>query len=113
MKNSGADAALSSFEKGLNRVPSFLRSTLTYDRGKEMARHEGLAKRLKIRVYFCDPRNPWQRHSNENMNGLIRQYLPKGINLSTYSQSDLNKNAQSLNTRPRACLGFKSPERIL
>jgi transposase, IS30 family len=100
MKNCGADGALSSFEKGLNRVSSFLRSTLTYDRGKEMARHEGLAKRLKIRVYFCDPPNPWQRHSNENMNGLIRQHLPKGINLSTYSRSVLNKNAQSFNKRP-------------
>jgi transposase, IS30 family len=74
-------------------------STLTYDQGKEMARHEELAKRLKIKVYFCDPRSPWQRPSNGNTNGLIRQYLPKGINLSIYSQSGLNKIAQSLNTR--------------
>ena len=112
MKNCGADAALSGFEKGLNRVPHFMRSTLTYDQGKEMARHEELAKRLKIKVYFCDPHSPWQRPSNENMNGLIRQYLPKGINLSVYSQSDLNKIAQSLNTRPRACLGFQTPEEV-
>jgi transposase, IS30 family len=112
MKNCGADAALSGFEKGLNRVPSFMCSTLTYDQGKEMARHEELAKRLKIKVYFCDPHSPWQRPSNENMNGLIRQYLPKGIDLSIYSQSDLNKIAQSLNTRPRACLGFQTPEEV-
>jgi transposase, IS30 family len=112
MKNCGADAALSGFDKGLNRVPPFMCSTLTYDQGKEMARHEELAKRLKIKVYFCDPRSPWQRPSNENMNGLIRQYLPKGINLSIYSQSDLNKIAQSLNTRPRACLGFQTPEEV-
>ena len=112
MKNCGADAALSGFEKGLNRVPRSMRSTLTYDQGKEMARHEELAKRLKIKVYFCDPHSPWQRPSNENMNGLIRQYLPKGINLSIYSQSDLNKIAQSLNTRPRACLDFQTPEEV-
>ena len=112
MNNCGADAALSGFEKGLNRVPSFMCSTLTYDQGKEMARHEELAKRLKIKVYFCDPHSSWQRPSNENMNGLIRQYLPKGINLSVYSQSDLNKIAQSLNTRPRACLGFQTPEEV-
>ena len=112
MKNCGADAALSGFEKGRNRVPRFMCSTLTYDQGKEMARHEELAKRLKIKIYFCDPHSPRQPPSNENTNGLIRQYLPKGINLSIYSQSDLNKIVQSLNTRPRAWLGFQIPEEV-
>ena len=113
MKNCGADAALSGFEKGLNRVPRSMRSTLTYDQGKEMARHEELAKRLKIKVYFCDPHSPWQRPSNENMNGLIRQYLPKGINLSIYSQSDLNKIAQSPTQGPARARASKRPRKSL
>jgi transposase, IS30 family len=70
-----------------------------------MARQDELAKRLKMRVYFCDPHSPWQRPSNENIDGLLRQYLPKGINLSIYSQSDLN-------ARHRLCLGFQSPEEV-
>jgi len=77
-----------------------------------MARHAELARRLKLKVYFCDPHSPWQRPSNENMNGLIRQYLPKGIDLSLYSRGDLEKIAHSLNTRPRACLGFQTPEQV-
>ena len=67
-----------------------------------MARHAELAKQLKIKVYFCDPHSPWQRPINENTNGLVRQYLPKGIDLSPYSHRDLEKIADSLNTRPRA-----------
>jgi IS30 family transposase len=77
-----------------------------------MARHAELAKKLKLRVYFCDPHSPWQRPTNENKNGLLRQYLPKGIDLSPYSHRDLEKIADSLNTRPRACLGFKTPEEV-
>ena len=77
-----------------------------------MARHAELSKNVKIKVYFCDPHSPWQRPTNENTNGLVRQYLPKGIDLSIYSRSDLEKIAQSLNKRPRACLGFKTPEEV-
>ena len=74
-----------------------------------MARHEELAARLDIKVYFCDPHAPWQRGTNENMNGLIRQYLPKGLDLSVYEQWYLNDIANALNTRPRKALGFKTP----
>ena len=70
------------------------------------ARHAELARRLRIKVYFCNPHSPWQRPTNENTNGLVRQYLPKGTDLSSYSPRDLEKITHSLNTRPRACLGF-------
>jgi len=109
MKNGGADAALSGFSRGLARVPKAMRVSMTYDQGKEMARHAELAEKLNIKVYFCDPHSPWQRPTNENTNGLIRQYLPKGIDLSIYSQRDLDKIAESLNNRPRKVLGFRTP----
>ena len=112
MKNCGADAALRGFSRALKRVPKTMLKSLTYDQGKEMARHEDLARRLKIKVYFCDPHSPWQRPSNENTNGLIRQYLPKGIDLSIYSQKDLDRIAESLNTRPRKTLGFMTPQEV-
>ena len=87
------------------------------DEGKEMARHKELAKALKMKVYFCDPHSPRQRPSNGNMNGLVRQcaaslagpHLPRGIDLSIYSQKDLDRIALSLNTRPRAVPGFRTP----
>jgi|TARA_R110000823_G_C15855475_1_gene492647 IS30 family transposase len=109
MKDATADTALSSFSRGLSKVPRTMRVSMTYDQGKEMARHAELADRLNIKVYFCDPHSPWQRPTNENTNGLIRQYLPKGIDLSIYSQKDLDKIAESLNNRPRKVLGFRTP----
>ena len=109
MKDATADTALSSFSRGLSKVPKTMRVSMTYDQGKEMARHAELADKLKIKVYFCDPHSPWQRPTNENTNGLIRQYLPKGIDLSIYSQKDLDKIADSLNNRPRKVLGFRTP----
>lgn len=112
MKNCGAEAALEGFTRVLNRVPQQMRKSLAYDQGKEMARHKDLTKRLKMPVYFCDPHSPWQRPTNENLNGLVRQYLPKGIDLSIYSQKDLDKIARSLNTRPRAILDFQTPEEV-
>jgi len=112
MKDCGADAALDGFQRALNGVPEMMRSSLAYDQGKEMARHAELARRLRIKVYFCDPHSPWQRPTNENTNGLVRQYLPKGVDLSPYSRRDLEQIAHSLNTRPRACLGFQTPEEV-
>ena len=90
-------------------MPVALRHTLTYDRGKEMAEHERLAQQLAIRVFFADPYSPWQRGTNENTNGLLRQYLPKGTDLSSYTQRKLNAIAHRLNTRPRKCLNFATP----
>ena len=112
MKNCGADAALTGFERALNRLPEFARTSLTYDQGKEMARHAELAKQLNLKVYFCDPHSPWQRGTNENMNGLVRQYLPKGLDLSIYSQKQLDRIAESLNTRPRAMHSFQTPQEV-
>ena len=112
MKDGGADAALEGFQRALRRVPEGMRTSLAYDQGKEMARHAELARRLNLKVYFCDPHSPWQRPTNENTNGLVRQYLPKGVDLSPYSRRDLEKIAHSLNTRPRACLGFQTPEEV-
>ena len=85
------------------------RKTLTSDRGKEMAEHERLAERLAIRVFFADPYSPWQRGTNENTNGLLRQYLPKGTDLSGYTQRELNVIAHRLNTHPRKCLNVATP----
>ena len=93
-------------------MPFELRKTLTYDQGKEMARHVELSKRLEIRVFFADPHSPWQRPTNENTNGLIREYLPKGIDLSQFTQKQLDEIAWSLNNRPRKVLGFLKPEEV-
>lgn len=112
MDGTDAEAALEGFTRKLRRVPPCVRRTLTYDQGKEMARHEELARRLRIRVYFADPHSPWQRPSNENANGLIREYLPKGMDLSGVSQAQLNAIAHSLNGRPRKVLGFLTPDEV-
>ena len=106
-----ADAvrAREGFTRTLRHVPAPLRKTLTYDRGKEMAEHERLAQRLALQVFFADPHSPWQRGTNENTNGLLRQYWPKGTDLSGYTQRQLNAIAHRLNTRPRTCLNFATP----
>jgi len=85
---------------------------MTYDRGSEMARHRDLAQANNIQVYFADPYSPWQRGSNENANGLIREYLPKGSDLSGFSQPELNAIANRLNDRPRKILGYQSPRAV-
>ena len=109
MTGTDARSAREGFTKKLRHVPALLRQTLTYDRGKEMAEHERLAARLAIRIFFADPYSPWQRGTNENTNGLLRQYLPKGTDLSGYTQRELNAIAHRLNTRPRKCLDFATP----
>jgi IS30 family transposase len=112
MDGTGADAALEAFSRKFRHVPACVRKTLTYDQGKEMARHAELARRVSIQVYFAEPHSPWQRPSNENANGLIREYLPKGMDLSQVSQADLNVIARRLNHRPRKVLGFDTPAEV-
>ena len=109
MTGTDATSAREGFTKKLRHVPALLRKTLTYDRGKEMAEHEQLALRLAIPVFLADPYSPWHRGTNENTNGLLRQYLPKGTDLSGYTHRELNAIAHRLNTRPRKCLDFATP----
>ncbi|NBW46112.1 MAG: IS30 family transposase [Betaproteobacteria bacterium] len=104
-----ADVAASAFAGALNAIPAPLRKTLTYDQGKEMAGHEGLAAQTGMRIFFADPHSPWQRGSNENTNGLLRQYLPKGSSLASLDQDDLDIVAASLNDRPRKTLDYATP----
>jgi IS30 family transposase len=93
----------------VGKLPAALRRSLTWDRGLEMAQHKSFTVDTEVKVYFCDPQGPWQRGSNENTNGLLRQYLPKNADLSTFSQSELDAIALRLNTRPRQTLGFRTP----
>ena len=95
--------------KNARKLPQELYKSLTWDRGKEMAGHQRFTLATDVQVYFCDPQSPWQRGSNENTNGLLRQYLPKGIDISSYSQAKLNAVARQLNQRPRKTLGFQTP----
>ena len=108
-----AQHALEGFTRQMKRLPAFLRESLTYDRGSELACHAELSKRLNIDIWFCDPHAPWQRGSNENTNGLLRQFLPKGADLSTVTQTQLNDIARLLNGRPRKTLGWATPEEAL
>ena len=98
--------------KNAHKLPQELYKSLTWDRGKEMADHKRFTLATDVQVYFCDPRSPWQRGSNENTNGLLRQYLPKGIDVSSYSQAKLNAVARQLNERPRKTLGYRTPAEV-
>ena len=111
IKVQGKDTAsvVSALSRQVRQLPVELRRSLTWDRGKEMADHKKFTIATDVQVYFCDPRSPWQRGSNENTNGLLRQYFPNGTDLSDYSQSYLNKIALRLNQRPRKTLGFETP----
>ena len=112
MENATAEAALSGFSHVLNRIEAQTRLSLTYDQGKEMTAHQQLAAATGVKDYFADPHSPWQRGINENTNGLLRQYLPKGRDLSQYTQEELDAIAWKLNTRPRRSLGFKCPAEL-
>ena len=109
MEDATAASALAGFTAKLNSIAAPLRQSFTYDQGKEMTRHQELSAATGVRVYFCDPHSPWQRGTCENTNGLLRQYLPKGTDLSIYSQDELDAIADSLNSRPRATHAFHSP----
>ena len=107
-----AETARDGFAAGLLAVPTPLRLTSTCDQDKEMARHRELVALTGVRVYFTDLHAPWQRGSNGNTNGLLRQYLPKGTNLSVFSQAGLDAIAARLNSRPRKTLGFATPDEV-
>ncbi len=105
-----ADVAASAFAGALNTIPAPLRRTLTYDQGKEMARHKDPALATDMRIFFADPHSPWQPGRNENTNGLLRQYFPKGLCLASLTQDQLDTVAASLNSRPRKTLGYDTPD---
>jgi IS30 family transposase len=111
VKVNGKDTAsvVTALTKQVRKLPAQLRRSLTWDRGMELAEHKRFTVATDVEVYFCDPQSPWQRGTNENTNGLLRQYFPKGTDLSHYSQVDLNKIALRLNQRPRKTLGFHTP----
>ena len=107
--NKDTQTVVSALIKQAKMLPTELYKSLTWDRGMELADHRRFTLTTNIDVYFCDPQSPWQRGSNENTNGLLRQYFPKGADLSVYSQAHLNKVARQLNERPRKTLGFETP----
>jgi len=111
VKVPGKDTAtvVAALSQHVLQLPEALRLSLTWDRGLEMAQHKSFTIATDMKVYFCDPQSPWQRGSNENTNGLLRQYLPKNADLSNFSQSELDAIALRLNTRPRQTLGFRTP----
>jgi IS30 family transposase len=111
VKLPGKDTAtvINALSSQMKRLPLELRRSLTWDRGLELAGHKRFSVATDMKVYFCDPRSPWQRGSNENTNGLLRQYLPRTADISGHSQAELNRIALRLNTRPRKTLGFRTP----
>jgi len=113
MRSKSAQHVREGFETNMKNLPTFLRLSMTYDRGSEMAQHPIMSKHLDMKVYFADSHAPWQRGSNENINGLLRQFLPKGKDLSNYSQDELDHFSWLLNTRPRKRYCFKTPQQMM
>tara|TARA_R110002051_G_scaffold303576_1_gene372502 strand:+ start:2373 stop:2807 length:435 start_codon:yes stop_codon:yes gene_type:complete len=109
----GAEAVRDAIAETIGSLPAQLRRSLTWDQGAEMAQHVQLRIDTGLEIYFCDPQSPWQRGSNENTNGLLRQYFPKGTDLSQHSADELSAVAHSLNTRPRKTLGWQTPAEAL
>jgi IS30 family transposase len=111
--NHQADAVADALSAAITTLPAQLAKTLTWDLGHEMAQHQRFTIQTGVHVYFCDPKSPWQRGSNENTNGLLRQYLPRRLDFRTLTQADFDAIAQELNERPRQTLGFKTPSQAL
>ena len=109
----GAEAVRDAITRTIISLPEQLRQSLTWDQGAEMSQHARLSIDTGIKIYFCDPQSPWQRGTNENTNGLLRQYFPKGTDLSAHSAIDLAAVALALNSRPRKTLGWRSPAEAL
>jgi len=109
----GAQAVRDAIATSITTLPHQLRQSLTWDQGAEMAQHAQLRIDTDLDIWFCDPHSPWQRGTNENTNGLLRQYFPKGTDLSRHSRSDLDAVAEALNSRPRKTLGYKTPAEAL
>ncbi|BAS16331.1 transposase InsI for insertion sequence element IS30A [Arthrobacter sp. Hiyo8] len=109
----GAVTMADALAKTITTLPQQLRQSVTWDRGKELSDHARFTVDTGVRVYFADPKSPWQRGTNENTNGLLRQYFPKGTDLSRWSSDDLAAIAHTLNTRPRKALGWKTPAEAL
>jgi IS30 family transposase len=108
-EGTNAEPVCEALKASITTLPAQLRRSLTWDQGKEMAEHRRFSVETGVEVYFCDPRSPWQRGSNENTNGLLRQYFPKGKSLAGVTQADLDEVARKLNDRPRQTLGFRTP----
>lgn len=113
LSEKGTEAVVDALIKAVRKLPTALRKSLTWDRGVELANHAAFTIATDVQVYFCDPSSPWQRGSNENTNGLLRQYYPKGTDLSAVTQAQLDAVAKKLNTRPRETLNWKTPAYIL
>jgi transposase, IS30 family len=107
-----ADRVAALLARRMEKLPEFLRNSVTWDQGKEMVRHAEFTIRTGLPVYFCDPHSPWQRGTNENTNGLLRQYFPKGTDLSLHTQEELDRVAAELNGRPRKTLGWRKPVEV-
>lgn len=113
VRDNTASTVATALTRHVRSLPRSLRRSVTWDRGKEMSQHAQFSVATNVKVYFCDPQSPWQRGTNENTNGLLRQYFPKGTDLSGYTQSQLDRIALRLNQRPRETLGFDTPANTL
>jgi IS30 family transposase len=112
VRSKNAASVVQSLTTRMKKLPQQVLKSLTWDRGQELSVHKTFTMATDMAVYFCDPRSPWQRGTNENTNGLLRQYFPKGSGLATYTQNQLNTIAANLNARPRKTLGFKTPAQV-